>query len=106
MMEKIKLYKCNAMIIDESKSMLFDSTSFNTIANIVTEYIFAYSKTEATNIFENRYENNVHLTVSEVKFLPATISTFLPGLIIYKNKYNSTIEDNELTLNVERSDNK
>ena len=98
MMEKIKLYKCNAMIIDESKSMLFDSTSFNTIANIVTEYIFAYSKTEATNIFENRYENNVHLTISEVNILS--------GLIIYKNKYNSTIEDNELTLNVERSDNK
>lgn len=98
MMEKIKLYKCNAMIIDESKSKLFGSTSFNTIANIITEYIFAYSKTEATNIFENRYENNVHLTVSEVNILP--------GLIIYKNKYNSTIEDNELTLNVERSDNK
>ena len=97
-MEKIKLYKCNAMIIDESKSMLFGSTSFNTIANIITEYIFAYSKIEATNIFENRYENNVHLTISEVNILS--------GLIIYKNKYNSTIEDNELTLNVERSDNK
>lgn len=97
-MEKIKLYKCNAMIKDESKSILFGSTSFNTITNIVTEYIFAYSKIEATNIFKNRYENNVHLTVSEVNILS--------GLIIYKNKYNSIIEDNELALSVERSDNK
>ena len=97
-MEKIKLYKCNAMIKDESKSILFGSTSFNTITNIVIEYVFAYSKTEATNIFENRYENIVHLTISEVNILS--------GLIIYKNKYNSTIEDNELTLSVERSDNK
>ena len=29
-----------------------------------------------------------------------------PGLIIYKNKYNFNIEDNELTLRLERSDNK
>ena len=94
MMEKIKLYKCKAIVIDESKSKLFGSTSFNTITNIVTEYIFAYSKTEATNIFENRYKNNVHLTVSEVNILP--------GLIIYKNKYNSTIEDSKLTLSMEK----
>ena len=96
--KRIKLYKCNAMVIDESKSTLLDSTSFNTIAEVVTEYLFAGSKTEATNIFENRYKNNIHLTVSEVNISP--------GLIIYKNRYNSNIEDNELTLSVERSDNK
>lgn len=96
--KRIKLYKCNAMVIDESKSTLLGDTMFNTIANVVTEYLFAGSKTEATNIFGDRYKNNVHLTVSEVNISP--------GLIIYKNKYNSNIEDNELTLTVERSDNK
>lgn len=95
--KRIKLYKCNALVIDESKSTLLGDTTFNTMANTVTEYLFANSKTEAINIFENRYKNNVHLTVSEVNISP--------GLIIYKNKYNSTIEDNELTLSVERSDN-
>ena len=96
--KRIKLYKCNAMVIDESKSTLLDSTSFNTIAEVVTEYLFAGSKTEATNIFEDRYKNNIHLSVSEVNISP--------GLIIYKNKYNYNIEDNELTLSVERSDKK
>ena len=96
--KRIKLYKCVAMVIDESNSILCGDTMFNTIANVVTEYLFAGSKTEATNIFEDRYKNNVHLTVSQVNISP--------GLIIYKNKYNSNIEDNELTLSVERSDNK
>ena len=86
------------MVIDESKSTLLGDTMFNTIANVVTEYLFANSKTEATNIFENRYNNNVHLTVSEVNISP--------GLIIYKNKYNSIIEDNELSLTMEMNDNK
>lgn len=90
--KRIKLYKCNAMVIDESELRFFD------LANVVTEYLFAGSKTEATNIFENRYKNNIHLTVSEVNISP--------GLIIYKNRYNSNIEDNELTLSMERSDNK
>lgn len=96
--KKIKLYKCNAMVIDESKTRILGDVTFNNIADVVTEYLFAGSKTEATNIFENRYRNNVHLTVSEVNISP--------GLIIYKNKYNFNIEDNELTLRVERSDNK
>ena len=96
--KKIKLYKCNAMVIDESNSKLLGNTMFNTMANVVTEYLFAGSKTEATNIFGDRYKNNVHLIVSEVNISP--------GLIIYKNKYNYNIEDNELTLSVERSDNK
>lgn len=96
--KRIKLYKCIAMVIDESNSKLLGNTMFNTMANVVTEYLFAGSKTEATNIFENRYKNNVHLTVSQVNISP--------GLIIYKNRYNSNIEDNELTLSVERSDNK
>ena len=96
--KKIKLYKCNAFVIDENKSKLFSETMFNTMADVVTEYIFAGSKTEATNIFKNKYQNNVHIAVSEVNISP--------GLTIYKNKYNSTIEDNELTLSVERSDNK
>lgn len=98
MSKRLNLYKCIAMIIDESKSVLLDSTTFNTMASVVTEYLFAASKTEATNIFEDRYKNNVHLTVSEVNISP--------GLIIYKNKYNSNIEDNELTLSVERSNKK
>ena len=96
--KKIKLYKCNAMVIDESKTRIFGDVIFNNIADVVTEYLFAGSKTEATNIFEDRYKNNVHLTVSQVNISP--------GLIIYKNKYNFNIEDNELTLRVERSDNK
>ena len=96
--KRIKLYKCNAMVIDESKTRILGDVTFNNIADVVTEYLFAGSKTEATNIFENRYKNNVHLIVSEVNISP--------GLIIYKNKYNSNIEDNELTLTVERSDNK
>lgn len=96
--KRIKLYKCVAMVIDESNSILCGNIMFNTMANVVTEYLFAGSKTEATNIFENRYKNNVHLTISEVNISP--------GLIIYKNKYNYNIEDNELTLSVERSDNK
>ena len=96
--KKIKLYKCNAMVIDESKTRILGDVTFNNIADVVTEYLFAGSKTEATNIFENRYRNNAHLTVSEVNISP--------GLIIYKNKYNFNIEDNELTLRVERSDNK
>lgn len=96
--KRIKLYKCNAMVIDESKSTLLANTTFNTISYVATEYLFAGSKTEATNIFESRYKNNIHLTVSEVNISP--------GLIIYKNRYNSNIEDNELTLSVERSDNK
>lgn len=95
--KRIKLYKCIAFVIDENKSKLFSETMFNTMADVVTEYLFAGSKTEATHIFENRYKNNVHLTVSEMNISP--------GLTIYKNKYNSTIEDNELTLSVERSDN-
>lgn len=90
--KRIKLYKCNAMIINESELRFSDMTT------VVTEYLFAGSKTEATNIFENRYKNNIHLTVSEVNISP--------GLIIYKNRYNSNIEDNELTLSVERSDKK
>lgn len=94
--KRIKLYKCNALVIDESKSTLLGDTMFNTIASVVTEYLFAGNKTEATNIFGDRYKNNVHLTVSEVNISP--------GLVIYKNKYNSNIEDNELTLSVERSD--
>lgn len=97
MSKRIKLYKCVAMIIDESFTLL-DNTVFNTITDVVTEYLFAGSKTEAINIFEDRYKNNVHLNVSEVNISP--------GLIIYKNKYNFNIEDNELTLSVERSDNK
>lgn len=96
--KRIKLYKCNAMVIDESKSTLLGNTTFNTISYVATEYLFAGSKIEATNIFENRYKNNIHLTVSEVNISP--------GLIIYKNRYNSNIEDNELTLSVERSDKK
>ena len=96
--KRIKLYKCNAMVIDESKTRILGDVTFNNIADVVTEYLFAGSKTEATNIFGDRYKNNVHLTVSEVNISP--------GLIIYKNKYNSNIEDNELTLSVERSDNK
>ena len=96
--KKIKLYKCNAMVIDESKTRILGDVTFNNIADVVTEYLFAGSKTEATNIFEDRYKNNVHLTVSQVNISP--------GLIIYKNKYNFNIEDNELTLRVERSDNK
>lgn len=96
--KRIKLYKCNAMVIDESKSTLLANTTFNTISYVATEYLFAGSKTEATNIFESRYKNNIHLTVSEVNISP--------GLIIYKNRYNSNIEDNELTLSVERSDKK
>ena len=76
--KKIKLYKCNAMVIDESKTRILGDVTFNNIADVVTEYLFAGSKTEATNIFGDRY----------------------------KNKYNSNIEDNELTLTVERSDNK
>lgn len=96
--KRIKLYKCNALTFNENESKLLGSTMFNTISNVVTEYVFAGSKTEATNIFEDRYKNNVHLTVSEVNISP--------GLIIYKNRYNSNIEDNELTLSVERSDNK
>ena len=96
--KKIKLYKCNAMVIDESKTRILGDVTFNNIAHVVTEYLFAGSKTEATNIFENRYKNNVHLTVSEVNISP--------GLIVYKNKYNSNIEDNELTLSMERSDKK
>ena len=96
--KRIKLYKCNAMVIDESKTRILGDVTFNNIADVVTEYLFAGSKTEATNIFEDRYKNNVHLTVSQVNISP--------GLIIYKNKYNFNIEDNELTLSVERSDNK
>ena len=96
--KRIKLYKCNAMIIDESKTRILGDVTFNNIADVVTEYLFAGSKAEATNIFENRYKNNVHLTVSKVNISP--------GLIIYKTKYNYNIEDNELTLSVERSDNK
>lgn len=92
--KRIKLYKCNALTFNENESKLLGST----ISNAVTEYLFAGSKTEATNIFENRYKNNIHLTISEVNISP--------GLIIYKNKYNSNIEDNELTLSVERSDKK
>ena len=95
--KRIKLYKCNALVIDERESVLLGNTTFNTITNVVTEYLFAGSKTEATNIFEDRYKNNIHLTVSEVNISP--------GLIIYKNRYNHNIEDNELTLSVERSDN-
>lgn len=90
--KRIKLYKCNAMVIDESE------LRFSDMATVITEYLFAGSKTEATNIFENRYKNNIHLTVSEVNISP--------GLIIYKNRYNYNIEDNELSLSVERSDNK
>lgn len=96
--KRLKLYKCIAVIIDESKSVLLDNTTFNTMSNIVTEYLFAGSKTEATNIFEDRYKNNIHLAVSEVNISP--------GLIIYKNKHNYNIEDNELTLSVERCDKK
>ena len=96
--KRIKLYKCIAFVIDENKSKLFGETMFNTMATVVTEYLFAGSKTDATNIFEDRYKNNVHLTVSEVNISP--------GLTIYKNKYNSNIEDNELSLSMERSDNK
>ena len=96
--KRLNLYKCIAMIVDESKSVLLDSTTFNTMTSVVTEYLFAASRIEATNIFENRYKNNVHLTVSEVNISP--------GLIIYKNRHNYNIEDNELTLSVERSDNK
>ena len=88
--KRIKLYKCNAMIINESELRFSDMTT------VVTEYLFAGSKTEATNIFGDRYKNNIHLTVSEVNISP--------GLIIYKNRHNSNIEDNELTLSVERSD--
>lgn len=84
------------MVFDKSKSKLLGGTQFNTIADVVTEYLFAGSKTEATNIFENRYKNNVHLHVSEVNISP--------GLIIYKNKYNLNIEDNELTLSVDSGD--
>ena len=91
--KRIKLYKCNAMIIDEEG--LYPSMSYS---KVITEYIFAGSKTEATNIFESRYRNNIYQTVSEMNISP--------GLVIYKNLYNSTIEDNELTLSVERSDNK
>lgn len=90
--KRIKLYKCNAMVIDETE------LRFSDMANVITEYLFAGSKTEATNIFEDRYKNNIHLTISEVNISP--------GLIIYKNKYNYNIEDNELTLSVERSDNR
>lgn len=94
--KRIKLYKCIAFVIDENKSKLFGETMFNTMANVVTEYLFAGSKTEATNIFEDRHKNNVHLTVSEVNISP--------GLIIYKNRYNSNIEDNELTLSIDSGD--
>ena len=94
--KRIKLYKCNALTFNENESKLLGSTIFNTVSNVVTEYVFAGSKTEATNIFESRYKNNIHLTISEVKMSP--------GLIIYKNLYNSTIEDNELSLSVDLGD--
>ena len=96
--KRIKLYKCNALTFNESESKLLGNTTFNTVSDVVTEYVFAGSKTEATNIFGSRYKNNIHLTVSEVNISP--------GLIIYKNRYNYNIEDNELSLSVERSDNK
>ena len=89
--KKIKLYKCNAMIIDEEG--LYPSMSYS---KVITEYIFAGSKTEATNIFESRYRNNIYRTVSEMNVSP--------GLVIYKNLYNSTIEDNELSLSVDSGD--
>ena len=94
--KRIKLYKCIAFVIDENKSKLFGETMFNTMADVVTEYLFAGSKTEAMNIFKNKYQNNVHIAVSEVNISP--------GLTIYKNKYNSTIEDNELTLSIDSGD--
>ena len=94
--KKIKLYKCNALVIDENKSKLLGGTMFNTMADCITEYIFARNKTEATNIFKNKYQNNVHIAVSEVNISP--------GLTIYKNKYNFTIEDNELTLSIDSGD--
>lgn len=94
--KKIKLYKCNAFVIDENKSKLFSETIFNTMADCITEYIFACNKTEATNIFKNKYKNNVHIAVSEVNISPR--------LTIYKNKYNFTIEDNELTLSIDSGD--
>ena len=87
--KRIKLYKCNALTFNENESKLLGSI----VSNVVTEYLFAGSKTEATNIFESRYKNNIYQTVSEMNMSP--------GLVIYKNLYNSTIEDNELSLSVD-----
>lgn len=95
--KRIKLYKCNAMVFNDTSNIMLGNTSFDTMAKVVTEYVFAGSKTEATNIFGDRYKNNIHLTVSQVNISP--------GLIIYKNRYNSTIEDNELSLKQELRDN-
>lgn len=90
--KRIKLYKCTVMVMNEKELLLLMPCS-----KVITEYIFASSKTEAISIFKNKYNTNVHMRISEVKISP--------GLIIYKNEYNSNIEDNELTLSVERSDN-
>lgn len=90
--KRIKLYKCNAMIIDEE---FYPPTTYS---KVITEYIFAGSKTEAANIFESRHRNSIYQTISEMNISP--------GLVIYKNLYNSTIEDNELSLNVDSGDKK
>ena len=90
--KRIKLYKCNAMVVDDELPLLI------TYAKIVNEYIFAGSKKEAISIFDNRHKTNLYRTVSEIKITP--------GLVIYKNQYNSNIEDNELTLSVDSGDKK
>ena len=89
--KKVKLYSCKAIVTGEED--IIPSMNYS---NVVREYIFAKTKDDATNLFTNRHPNNFYITVSEVNMTP--------GLVIYKNKYNYTIEDNELTLNAERSD--
>lgn len=92
--KRIKLYRCKGVFLDEPE------LSWNPTGNIVTEYIFANNKNMAEEIFKNHHNciYNVHTTISEMRISP--------GLTIYRNLYNSTIEDNELKLNMESNDKK
>lgn len=90
-MTKLRLYKCNALVFDKVKSKMVSSSDVLGVA--ITEYIFATTKLNATNIFNSRHTNNMHLIVS-----PIRVSS---GLVICKNEYNGNIEDNELTISVD-----
>lgn len=83
----LKLFKC--IIIKEDKAEFFENSC---VAKRIIEYIFETDETNVKNIINNKYPDISSINVFEINILP--------GLTINLNRYNLTLEDNELQLSM------
>lgn len=84
----LKLFKC--ILLKHNESEFFENSC---VARRIIEYIFETDEDKVKNILNNKYPDAFNINIFEINISP--------GLTINLNRYNLTLEDNELSLSVE-----